>query len=118
MKLKSFFNNIWFRAENLGASNTINKVKKTSDNKQEKKTEMNFCEDSAGLFLKDGMSTATARFIIERDVGKKIGEVFDVKDLKNTGRYYIAKIVGPDGSIIEQLLVDKQNYKIHFPKAH
>jgi hypothetical protein len=67
--------------------------------------------------MRDGMSTATARFVIERDVGEKIGEVFDVKDLKNTGRYYIAKIVRPDGSVIEQLLVDKQNCKVHFPKS-
>ena len=83
----------------------------------EKKTEMNFCKDSAGLFQRDGMSTATARFIIERNVGEKIGEIFDVKDLINTGRYYIAKIVRPDGSVIEQLLVDKQNCTVHFPKG-
>ena len=118
MQLKEYMHNICLRAKNLGASKTIDENKKISDIKQEEKSEMNFCEDSAGLFLKDGMSTATARFIIERDVGKKIGEVFDVKDLKNTGRYYIAKVVRPDGRIIGQLLVDKQNCKIHFPKAH
>ena len=118
MKLKSFLNNIRLRAKDLGASNTIYKNKKKSDNKQEEKTEMNLCEDSVGLFQKDGMSTATARFIIERDVGEKIGEIFDVKDLTNTGRYYIAKIVRPDGSVIEQLLVDKQNCKVHFPRAN
>ena len=78
---------------------------------------MNSCKDSVGLFQGDGMSTVTARFIIERNVGEKIGEKFDVKDLTNTGRYYIAKIVRPDGSVIEQLLVDKQNCTVHFPKG-
>ena len=78
---------------------------------------MKNCEDSAGLFAKDGMSTATARFIIERDVGETIGEDFDVADLTNTGRYYIAKIVRPDGSVIERLLVDKQNCRVYLPKG-
>ena len=51
------------------------------------------------------MSTSTAKFIIERNVGEKIGEFFDVKDLINTGRYYIAKIVRfifPKASIIKR----------------
>lgn len=117
MQLKAYINNIWARAKNLQPSKDLDEKKEFSDNKLEGKTGMNFGEDSADLFQKDGMSTATARFIIERDVGKKIGEVFDVKDLTNTGRYYIAKIVRPDGSLIEQLLVDKQNCKVHFPRA-
>jgi hypothetical protein len=78
---------------------------------------MNFCKDSAGLFQKDGMSTTTARFVIERNVNERIAEIFDIKDLTNTGRYYIAKIVRPDGSVIEELLVEKQNCAVHFPKG-
>ena len=119
MQLKAFIGDIWMRAKNLllSPSSTLDDKKEISDNGQEEQTEMNFCNDSAGLFQKDGMSTATARFIIERNVAEKIDEVFDVKDLKNTGRYYIAKIVRPDGSVIEQLLVDKQNCRVHFPKG-
>jgi hypothetical protein len=117
MRLKALISDIWTRAKNLHPSDTYNDKKKIADNGKKEKTEMNYCMDSSGLFQKDGMSTATARFIIERNVGEKIGEVFDVKDLKNTGRYYIAKIVRPDGSIIEQLLVDKQNCTVHFPKG-
>lgn len=115
MQLKKYLNKIRTRAKNWRVSNSIDEKKEISDPKHGEKNEMNFCEDSAGMFQRDGMSTATARFIIERDVGEKIGEMFAVKDLKNTGRYYIAKIVSPDGSIIEQLLIDKQNCKVHFP---
>ena len=117
MRLKAFMSDIWVRAKNLHPSNVFDEKKEMPDNGQREKTEMNYCTDGAGLFQKDGMSTATARFIIERNVGEKIGEIFDVKDLKNTGRYYIAKIVRPDGSVIEQLLVDKQNCMVHFPKG-
>lgn len=119
MQLMAFIGDIWMRTKNLisSPSNTFDEKKEISDNGQEEQTEMNFFKDSAGLFQKDGMSTATARFIIERNVREKIDEVFDVKDLKNTGRYYIAKIVRPDGSVIEQLLVDKQNCRVHFPKG-
>lgn len=102
------------RVKNLSQSNPF--VEKKAGG-QVKKSEMNFFGDSAGLFQKDGMSTATARFIIERDIGERIDELFDIKDLTNTGRYYIAKIVRPDGSVIARLLVDKQNCKIHFPRG-
>ncbi len=117
MRLKAFISDIWVHAKNLRPSKAFDEKKESSGNGQREKTEMNFCTESAGLFQKDGMSTATARFIIERNVGEKIGGIFDVTDLKNTGRYYIAKIVRPDGSVIEQLLVDKQNCMVHFPKG-
>jgi hypothetical protein len=117
MRLKAFISDIWVHAKNFRPSKAFDEKKESPDNGQREKTEMNYGTDSSGLFQKDGMSTATARFIIERNVGEKIGEVFDVTDLKNTGRYYIAKIVRPDGSVIEQLLVDKQNCMVHFPKG-
>ena len=66
--------------------------------------------------LGDGMSTGTARFIIDRKLPENIAELYEVKDLKNRGRYYIAKIVRPDGSIANELLVDKQNGAVHFLK--
>ena len=117
MRLKQLISDIWVRRKNLGPLERLDEKNAMPSNGQREEILMDYCTDGTGLFQKDGMSTATARFIIERNVGEKIGEVFDVKDLKNTGRYYIAKIVRPDGSVIEQLLVDKQNCTIHFPKG-
>jgi len=51
--------------------------------------------------LFDGMSTGTARIIIEHDVKLQI-------TVENKGRYFIVKIVRPDGSPIQRLLIDKQ----------
>ena len=117
MQLRAFINGIWWRVKNTRPPDTNDQMKSKFENKPGEKTKMNSCEDSARPFQRDGMSTTTARFIIERNVGERIGEIFDVKDLTNTGRYYIAKIVRPDGSVIEQLLVDKQNCTVHFPKG-
>ena len=58
--------------------------------------------------LFDGMSTGTARIIIEREISHAIGEKFNIDQVKNKGRYYLAKIVRPDGRPIQRLLVDKQ----------
>ena len=58
--------------------------------------------------LFDGMSTGTARIIIEQEVSQAIEEKFNIDQVKNKGRYYMAKIVRPDGSTIQRLLVDKQ----------
>jgi hypothetical protein len=54
------------------------------------------------------MSTGTARIIIEKEVSQAIEEKFKIDQVKNKGRYYMAKIVRPDGSTIQRLLVDKQ----------
>jgi hypothetical protein len=45
----------------------------------------------------DGMSTGTAKFIINREVSADILEKYDIKELENKGRYYLAKIVNQDG---------------------
>lgn len=58
--------------------------------------------------LFDGMSTGTARIIIEQEVSRVIQEKFNIDLLKNKGRYYTAKIVRSDGSTIQRLLIDKQ----------
>lgn len=58
--------------------------------------------------LFDGMSTGTARIIIEREVSQAISEKFSINTVENKGRYYVAKIVRPDGSSIQRLLLDKQ----------
>ena len=54
------------------------------------------------------MSTGTARIMMEQDVGPQISEEHNISTVENKGRYYIAKIVRPDGSPIQRLLIDKQ----------
>ena len=58
--------------------------------------------------LFDGMSTGTARIIIDQEISQAIGEEYDIDHLTNKGRYYLAKVVRYDGSPIQKLLVDKQ----------
>jgi hypothetical protein len=58
--------------------------------------------------LFDGMSTGTARIIIEREVSRTISEKFNISPIENKGRYYVAKIVRSDGSSMQRLLLDKQ----------
>ncbi len=60
----------------------------------------------------DGMSTGTARIIIDREVSQTVSEKFNINSLENKGRYYIAKIVRADGSPLQSLLVDKQTGNI------
>ena len=62
--------------------------------------------------LFDGMSTGTARIVIEQKVSQAIKEKFNIDQLENKGRYYMAKIVRPDGSTIQRLLVDKQTGRV------
>ncbi len=65
----------------------------------------------------DGMGTGTARIIIDREASRRICEDFNLKGLENKGRYYVARVVRPDGSLIDELLVDKQNGRVQFMKA-
>lgn len=74
-------------------------------------------ESEPGLEFLDGMSTGTARFIIEREVNPDLLEKYDIKDMENKGRYYLAKIVNQEGEIADTVLIDKQNRSIHFQKA-
>ena len=62
----------------------------------------------------DGMGTGTARLVIDKEASRKISEEFALKGLSNRGRYYVAKVVRPDGSVIDELLVDKQNGNVQF----
>lgn len=64
----------------------------------------------------DGMGTGTARIIVDREASRRISEDFNLKGLENKGRYYVAKVVRPDGSLIDELLVDKQNGRVQFMK--
>ena len=74
-------------------------------------------DSEAGFEFLDGMSTGTARFIIEREVDQAVLEKYDIKDLENKGRYYLAKIVNQDGGVVDTVLIDKLNRSIHFQKA-
>jgi hypothetical protein len=74
-------------------------------------------EPEVGIEFLDGMSTGTARFIIDRKVTADVLEKYEVKDLENKGRYYIAKIVEPDGKVTDTVLVDKLSRTVHFQKG-
>jgi hypothetical protein len=65
----------------------------------------------------DGMSTGTARFIIDRKVTGDVLEKYEIKDMENKGRYYLAKIVDPDGKVTDTVLIDKLNRSVHFQKG-
>ena len=65
----------------------------------------------------DGMSTGTARFILDREVTGDVLEKYEIENLENKGRYYIAKIVGPNGKVIDTVLIDKLNRTVHFQKG-
>ena len=58
--------------------------------------------------LFDGMSSGTARIVIEQELNRSLDEEFNIDKLENQGRYYMARIVRPDGIILQRLLVDKQ----------
>jgi hypothetical protein len=77
----------------------------------------NSVESEPGLEFLDGMSTGTARFIIDREFSPDLLEKYDIKDLENKGRYYLAKIVNQDGEVTDTVLIDKLNRSIHFQKA-
>ena len=57
----------------------------------------------------DGMGSVTATEIIKQRIDKRIIADYGIDGLKNTGRYYIARVSEANGSIIHTLLVDKQN---------
>lgn len=59
--------------------------------------------------LFDGMSTGTARIVIENELGDAVAEQYNIDQLENQGRYYLAKIIRLDGSPMQRLLVDKQS---------
>jgi len=65
----------------------------------------------------DGMSTGTARIVIDREVGRRISEKYDVQGIDNKGRYYVATIVQKEDHTIATLLIDKQNGNVQFIKG-
>ena len=57
----------------------------------------------------EGMGTATARILINKRLSEKFIKKYGLKDLENSGRYYSAKIIEPNGKLIDEVLIDKQN---------
>jgi len=88
-----------------------------SGSKPESDKIKNSVESEPGLEFLDGMSTGTARFIIEREFNPDLLEKYDIKDLENKGRYYLAKIINQDGEVADTVLIDKLNRSIHFQKV-
>jgi hypothetical protein len=92
-------------------------VGKDDNKKSQTRTIAGLEEDSQRLQdILDGMGTGTARIVIDREASRRIAENFNLKGLENKGRYYVARVVRPDGSLIDELLVDKQNGRVQFVK--
>jgi hypothetical protein len=107
------FGCIWVRASNRMNRSSL----KTADFYCVIRTTAGLEEDPQRLQeILDGMGTGTARIIIDREASRRISEDFNLKGLENKGRYYVARVVRPDGSLIDELLVDKQNGHIQFTK--
>lgn len=87
-------------------SKNVNQKSKT-----EKSTDEETIEDGQDPLARyfDGMGTATARIIIKRHLDDDQWKKYEILDLKNTGRYYIARLVEKDGTVIDEVLIDKQS---------
>lgn len=99
-----------------GSGNNLQKPTEPDDEGNDANRDKSM-ESEPGLEFLDGMSTGTARFIIDREVDPGVLEKYNIKELENKGRYYLAKIVNQDGEVAETVLIDKLNRSIHFQKA-
>ena len=110
----------FFKPERV-SHNSDHNLKKEDDQRRQISSQndgiKNTVEAEPGLEFLDGMSTGTARFIIDREVSPDQLEKYDIRDLENKGRYYLAKIVNQDGEVADTVLIDKLNRSIHFQKA-
>lgn len=64
--------------------------------------------------IMSGMSMGTATLVIGSAVRQKVTGDDQLEALENRGRYYTASIVNHDGSIFQELLVDKQTGEVRF----
>jgi hypothetical protein len=88
--------------------NLIGNKNKKSKSKARTKIPNNAAEDILTEYL-EGMGTATARILINKRLSEKFIKKYGLKDLENKGRYYSAKIIEPNGKLIDEVLIDKQN---------
>ncbi len=61
-----------------------------------------------------GMSMETATLVLDSAVRQKVAGDYRLEALENRGRYYTATIVNRDGSIFQEMLVDKQTGEVRF----
>lgn len=72
--------------------------------------EVELAEDLNSLRTdEEGMSPATAALVIEKKLRTKIMQDYDLLEVENKGRYYVAKAYSKDGSWLNELLIDKQS---------
>ena len=117
MKIFASIRNIFQQKKTVHYSgHNLSKEDKSRRNSQNDNIK-NPVESEPGLEFLDGMSTGTARFIIDREISTDLLEKYDIKDLENKGRYYLAKIVDPDGKVTDTVLIDKLNRSVHFQKG-
>ena len=57
----------------------------------------------------NGMSTGTARIAISRKLRERLTKECDLLEIKNVGRYYVAKALSKDGKRHFELMIDKEN---------
>jgi hypothetical protein len=86
-------------------------------NKPQSENMENSVKSESDLEFLDGMSTGTARFIIDWEVGADHLEKYGIRELENRERYYLAKIVNKDGQVTDTVLIDKLSRSIHFQKT-
>jgi len=56
----------------------------------------------------------TALIDRDREVGRDQFDKYDIKDIVNKGRYYLAKILDQNGRITDTVLIDKLSRTVHF----
>jgi hypothetical protein len=66
-------------------------------------------DENVDEFFSDGMSMITATEIIKERINEDLISEYGIDELKNTGRYYIARVSESNGNVVHTLLVDKQN---------
>ncbi len=55
----------------------------------------------------EGMSEATAQIAIDRHIRKKLMQDYNLLELRDEGRYFVAKAISKDGLWHYELMVDK-----------
>lgn len=60
---------------------------------------------------RDGMSSATAKYLIGRCRHKKLYEIYGIQ---NHGRYFVAEVSDLNGNVVNEVLVDKETGRVQF----
>ena len=64
-----------------------------------------------------GMSDSTVRVVIDQHTSKSLSQAYNISEVEDKGRYYIVKLVRPDGRVIDRLLIDKQSSTVRSLKG-